>query len=115
MKKWIYNNIRYPDICVENGIGGKVTAKFTVNKFGNVTNIEIAKGVHPDLDAEVRRVLKKMPDFWPAMQSQQLVHVFMYWPVEFRLAYKSQKKGVPLEHLFFKLSFVTIVNLPEEG
>jgi len=85
MMRWIYNNIRYPELCAELGIEGKVIAKFTISKFGKVTNIEIARSVHPDLDAEVVRVLKLMPDFRPAMQNQQLVPVFMYWPVVFQL------------------------------
>jgi len=85
MMRWIYNNIRYPELCAELGIEGKVTAKFTISKFGKVTDIQIARSVHPDLDAEVIRVLELMPDFRPAMQNQQLVPVFMYWPVIFRL------------------------------
>ena len=85
MMRWIYNNIKYPTACSDNGVAGRVTAKFTISKLGKVTDIQIVKGVHPDLDAEVVRVLKLMPDFRPAMQNQQLVPVYMFWPVEFRL------------------------------
>lgn len=85
MMKWIYSNIKYPKECADNGVAGRVTAKFTISKMGKVTDIQVVKGVHPDLDNEVIRVLKMMPDFRPAMQNQQLVPVYMFWPVEFRL------------------------------
>lgn len=85
MMKWIYSNIRYPEVCVQNGVSGRVTAKFVITKFGEVRDIEILQSPHPDLGAEVMRVLKMMPAFTPAMQNQQLVPVYMYWPVVFRL------------------------------
>ena len=85
MMKWIYSNIKYPKICSENGVEGMVTAKFTITKFGDVKDIQIIRKAHPDLDAEVIRVLKMMPKFTPAMQNQQLVPVYMYWPVIFKL------------------------------
>jgi protein TonB len=85
MMKWIYGNIKYPEVCAQNGVEGRVTAKFTITKLGEVKNIHILRSPHPDLDAEVIRVLKMMPNFSPAMQNQQLVPVFMYWPVIFQL------------------------------
>jgi protein TonB len=85
MMKWIYSNIRYPEVCIQNGVYGRVTAKFVITKFGQVKDIEILQSPHPDLGAEVMRVLKMMPSFTPAMQNQQLVPVYMYWPVVFRL------------------------------
>jgi protein TonB len=85
LMKFVYSNLVYPEECVEHGIGGRVTAKFIVNKFGKVTNVEIVKGRHPLLDEEVLRVLNLLPDFRPAMQNQQLVPVYMYWPIIFEL------------------------------
>ncbi len=85
MMHWIYSKIKYPEICVENGVEGKVIAKFVISKFGEVGEITILQSPHPDLDAEVLRVLKMMPKFSPAMQNQQLVPVYMYWPVVFKL------------------------------
>ncbi|MDA3823119.1 MAG: energy transducer TonB [Bacteroidales bacterium] len=85
LMKWIYSNIKYPSECSENGVEGRVIAKFTISKFGKVIDIEIVRRVHPDLDAEVERVLGIMPDFRPAMQNLELVPVFMYWPIIFRL------------------------------
>ncbi len=85
MMEWIYSKIKYPEVCVEHGVEGKVIATFTITRFGEVKDISILQRPHPDLDAEVVRVLKMMPTFSPAMQNQQLVPVYMYWPVIFRL------------------------------
>jgi len=87
MMKWLYNNIKYPEECVEHGIEGIVTAKFTISKFGQVTDVRIYRSVHPLLDAEVIRVLELMPDFRPAMQGTQLVPVFMLIPVAYDIRY----------------------------
>jgi periplasmic protein TonB len=85
MMKWLYSNINYPDECVEHGIEGRVTARFTISKFGEVIDIKILRGVHPLMDAEVVRVLNLMPNFRPAMQGTQLIPVFMSMPVVFDL------------------------------
>ncbi len=85
MMRWIYSKIKYPEVCAENGVEGKVVAKFVITKFGEVSDIKILQSPHPDLDAEVLRVLGMMPKFSPAMQNQQLVPVYMYWPVIFQL------------------------------
>ncbi len=85
MMKWLYDNISYPQQCVEHGIEGKVTAKFTINKYGKVTEIEIVRGAHVLLDEEVIRILNLMPDFRPGMQGGQLVSVYMHIPVIFDL------------------------------
>lgn len=85
MMKWIYSQIQYPRECVDNGVEGKVVVKFTISKFGKVQDIEIIQSAHPELDKEVVRVLKQMPEFSPAIQNQQLVPVYMYWPIMFKL------------------------------
>jgi len=85
MMKWLYDNISYPLQCVEHGIAGKVTAKFTISKYGKVTDIVILRGAHQLLDDEVIRILSLMPDFRPGMQGGQLVAVYMHVPVVFDL------------------------------
>ncbi len=85
MMKWLYDNISYPQQCVEHGIEGKVTAKFTISKYGKVTDIEILRSAHQLLDDEVKRILNLMPDFRPGMRGGQLVAVYMHVPVVFDL------------------------------
>ena len=43
MRKFLSDNIQYPSIAQENGIQGKVTLKFVVNKLGVVSEVQIGR------------------------------------------------------------------------
>lgn len=85
MMKQIYSMISYPQEAIENGIEGRVIARFTVNSRGEVEDIRIEGAVHPSVDNEVIRILQSLPLFEPAMQNGRRVPVFMYIPVVFDL------------------------------
>lgn len=55
--KYLAKSIKYPVIAQENGIQGRVTASFIIEKDGSIRNIEVIRGVDPSLDAEAVRVL----------------------------------------------------------
>jgi periplasmic protein TonB len=50
LRKYINQNVNYPEIAKENGIQGKVFAQFVVNQKGEVEQVKIARGVDPSLD-----------------------------------------------------------------
>lgn len=83
--KWLRDNIKYPSICMENNIQGRVTAQFVVNKDGSIVDIKIVKSVDPYLDKEAERVLGKMPKWQPGKQRGKPVRVKFTLPVIFRL------------------------------
>lgn len=83
--KYVMSNVVYPDICRENGIQGKVIVKFCVTAKGGVSMISILKGVDPELDKEVIRVIETLPAFRPGKQSGKPVPVWFMLPVLFRL------------------------------
>ena len=85
MMRWIYSHVNYPEEALQNGVEGRVTARFTVNKKGRVEDIRIIGGIHPSLDREVIRLLQSLPDFTPAMQNGRKVPVFMHIPVAFQI------------------------------
>ena len=60
-----------------------VIASFVVDAAGNIINIGIEQKARPDLDAEVMRVLKKMPVWEPGKQNGRNVPVFFRLPVTF--------------------------------
>lgn len=60
MQKYIVENLKYPETAREYGISGKVYLRFVINEDGSMSNITVARGVDPLLDAEAIRVLKKM-------------------------------------------------------
>lgn len=83
--KWLAENIKYPAICVEQGIQGRVIATFVVNKDGSIVDIEIVRSPDPYLSKEAERVLKLMPRWKPGKQRGKPVRVKFSLPVMFRL------------------------------
>ena len=61
LMKWLNENIKYPEIAQKLGIQGRVYVNFVVEKDGSITNVKIARGVHPILDEEAIRLVKSMP------------------------------------------------------
>jgi TonB family protein len=82
-KKWLYNEIGYPQQAREAGIEGKVYVQFIVNKQGDVENPQILRGVEP-LNEEALRVVKKAK-FTPGTQKGQPVRVQFSLPITFEL------------------------------
>jgi len=85
MMTYLSKNIHYPRDARDNGIEGKVFAKFIVTETGNVEKITIIRGVCPSIDSTVLAVLKGMPKWEPGMQSGEPVSVYYTLPVHFSL------------------------------
>jgi protein TonB len=85
MMKWLGENISYPAAASEEGVEGRVTVQFIVEKDGTVSNVIVVRGKHPALDAEAVRVVKKMPKWTPGRNNGQPVRVTYNLPVTFRL------------------------------
>ena len=85
MMKWLSNNIQYPPAAAEEGVSGKVTVEFIIEKDGSVSNVKVVRGKHPALDAEAVRVVKKMPKWTPGRNNGAPVRVTYMLPVSFRL------------------------------
>ncbi len=76
-------NIRYPHEAQESRIQGRVYVKFVVRYDGTITNVSIAKSVHPILDAEALRVVSAMPLWIPGRQRGKSVNVSYMLPINF--------------------------------
>ena len=83
--KWIANELKYPAIAQENGVQGRVTVRFIINKDGSVSDAIVVKGIDPHLDKEALRVISKMPNWKPGKQRGQAVRVSFNLPVRFKL------------------------------
>jgi protein TonB len=83
--KYIFANVIYPEICRENNVQGRVVVKFCVTASGGVDRIAVLKGVDPELDKEVVRVIGTLPAFRPGKQAGVPVPVWFTLPVLFRL------------------------------
>ncbi|HTF03583.1 MAG TPA: TonB family protein [Bacteroidia bacterium] len=83
---YLTKNIRYPNICRENGIEGTVYMEFIVDTKGNYREVHVVKGAHPAMNAEALRVMQNMPAWTPAKDDKgRLVEFIMRKPIKFQL------------------------------
>ncbi len=82
---WLNKNIKYPAICQEQGIQGRVTVQFVINRDGSIVDVKVLRSPNEDLSAEAARVVKAMPKWKPARQGNKPVRQRYTLPVMFRL------------------------------
>ncbi len=82
---YIKNNLKYPSFASENGIQGRVTLSFVVEKDGSISNIEILRSPAEELSQEAIRLVKSMPKWKPGVLKGENVRVKYVLPVTFRL------------------------------
>ena len=85
LMKYLQKNIRYPQICKEQRVQGRVIVQFVVNADSTITDVNVIKPVNPYLDQEALRVVKAMPKWNPGKQRGEPVRVRFTLPVTFRL------------------------------
>lgn len=83
--QYLAKSIKYPVIAQENGIQGRVSCSFVINRDGAIVDAEVIRGVDPSLDKEALRVINTMPKWKPGMQRGKPVRVKYTVPVTFRL------------------------------
>jgi TonB family protein len=83
--EYLRANIKYPAICRENRIQGRVLVSFIINKDGSIEAPRVVRGVHEALDYEALRVISEMPVWEPGRLNGEPVRVMYTIPVNFRL------------------------------
>ena len=91
MDKWVYQNLKYPEDAVRDGVQGRVMVDFVIEKDGKVTDVRVIRGVDPELDAEAVRVISASPKWKPGKMGGEKVRTSVTVPVEFRLRKKGSK------------------------
>ena len=81
--KYLIKELHYPRKARRQKAAGTVWVEFVVGQDGAVGDVRVARGVHPLLDAEVERVVKKMPAWQPGIQNNELRSVRYTIPVRF--------------------------------
>lgn len=85
MLKYIMENIKYPEQAMKEGIQGRVTVRFIVEKDGSISDVRPVLSVHPLLNKEAVRVVESMPKWSPGKQNGKPVRVRFNVPVMFKL------------------------------
>ena len=83
--KWLSEHIKYPSICQEQGVQGRVIVSFVVNKDGSIVDVKTLRSPDSNLSKEAERVVKLMPKLKPARQGNKTVRSRFNLPVLFRL------------------------------
>ena len=90
--KFLAKNIKYPVEAQQAKIEGRVIVRFVVGRDGSVSDVEVMRGVSPELDAEAVRVVSMMPKWIPGKQRGKAVAVKYTMPIMFRLQTPAQEQ-----------------------
>ena len=66
--KYLRKNLKYPKHAQRIGIEGKVFLNFLVDAKGNISNIEVLRGIGGGCNEEAIRVLENAPNWNPGLQ-----------------------------------------------
>ncbi len=80
----IQKKLVYPSEAKENGIEGTVKISAAINKFGDVTKVEVVKGLGYGCD-EAAKIAVYYTKFKPALLKGEPINVQMIIPVVFKL------------------------------
>lgn len=96
---FIADGLKYPVEAQTKGIQGRVTVRYIVKSTGEISNVEVIRGVDPLLDNEAIRVVKTMPKWEPGKQGGKAVDVYYTLPIVFQLSGRGKVKpgGEPNE------------------
>ena len=83
--KWVNSRLVYPEIAKENGVEGRVTLQFTINKDGRLENVKVLSAPDATLAEEAVRVVSSSPKWKPGKQRDRAVKVSYVFPVIYRL------------------------------
>lgn len=93
LEKWVYQYLKYPEKALKDGVQGRVTVDFIIDKDGKVTDARVTKGVSPELDEEALKVVNASPKWKPGKVNGNRVRTLVSVPIEFRLEKKGGKAG----------------------
>jgi TonB family protein len=86
--EFVRGNLRYPESARQQGIEGTVYASLIVEPDGSMSDIKVVRGLSPECDQEVVRIVKMLPTWIPGKQGGQPVRVRFAIPIKFELGLK---------------------------
>ncbi len=85
LAKYLMKNIKYPEMALDAGIGGRVYLRFVVSSSGNISNVKVTRGIADckECDDEAVRVVRGMPSWKPGKNNGKPVNMWYNLPVKF--------------------------------
>jgi len=90
-RKFLVENIKYPEEAMKKAVTGTVYITFIVEKDGSVTNVKVLRGIGAGCDEEAVRVVKMMPNWIPGEEKGKPVAVQYNLPIKFALETKKKE------------------------
>ena len=84
IQRHVRKHFHYPKEAEDLGIEGRVNVMFTIDKYGEVTDIK-KRGPNELLENEVVRIIEKLPKMQPGKHKGEVVNVPFSLPVVFKL------------------------------
>ena len=84
-RDYVVKQLFYPPLAAKNGIQGKVFVQFSIDKYGNLVDSKVVRGIDKDLDNEALRVVRNSPKWTPGYQKGKPVKVQFTMPIVFIL------------------------------
>jgi len=84
-RNWVQARLVYPTVAQENGIQGRVTLQFVVERDGRVSNIQVLGAPDRSLGEEALRVVATSPRWTPGDNRGEPARVIFTLPVVFQL------------------------------
>ncbi|MCF1716821.1 energy transducer TonB [Flavihumibacter sp. RY-1] len=84
LKAFLQRELKFPKQAIREGVQGTVRVLFKVRKDGSLTNISIQKSIHPALDQEALRIVRKMKNWVPGLRENEPSDFWYVLPVVFR-------------------------------
>lgn len=94
LKKWLADNMRYPEEAIQNKEEGRVIVNFVVKEDGSIAQPKITNSVSRSLDAEALRLVATMPKWIPASQDGQPCAVKYTLPIKFNLPIIQESQAI---------------------
>lgn len=85
MLKFIYDNLCYPEIALENGVAGTCVVQFVVQEDSTLTDIKVVRDIGAQCGHEALRIVELMPNWIPGEKDGKPIKVQCNLPVKFRL------------------------------
>ncbi len=71
MYQFIQDRFYFPEDALEKGIFGRVTLRFVVSKTGDIEDVRVFRGIHPNCDSVSIGIVSSMPKWEPGYQISQ--------------------------------------------
>ena len=85
LERFIRDNLRYPQMALDNRVQGKVYVTFVVEEDGSISNPKLLRDIGVLCGEEAIRMVKSMPKWKPGMKDGKPVRVQYNLPVRFEL------------------------------